>query len=551
MCPDLDRILRRQIGINKRMGAHKVEGIWKKCADDPEYYIFGGFCRSFDEKDRTNPIKTFPREKPLLRFLDHIHSGGVGDIAASSKSRQQMFSWVLAGYASHQAKFTPFSRIMYQGKKADDSNRFVYRNSFGHSRIGFIERALPLFLRSYGLKGTIGDLWYPNNSVISSLGKGTNQARSFSASLFIFDEAAFIEEFGDTYRGVLPMAKGDPNNPNSGGRIIAISSAQGGTEFAELIEKTGKFNYHEDDRTKIAKGTWEYTTTNGVRVLEIYYPAFPFKDPDTIEGQTWLHAAVKGYRGGMAGTDWRQEMEGDYRVQSGHRVWESFDTEIYPRVTFDPAAVEVQDHWPIYAGMDWGLVNPTVFTIHAMESLEKAYQIDEIYVAGKSPQDVAEILKGKWYFKHLRGIQGDPSIWRRLPRKDEPGMTSIGEMFAAEGVHIAKGRNDPGSDMVYLTLLQNNLWRDLDNPKWMISRKCINTINCYRNLRLAPNTGRKDHKDDPEKLLSKEVDPFDANKYFSLSIGFEMPEDLEAPPNSFDWWMARLEEQADIVSWMG
>lgn len=549
LCPELDHELRKRLGMNARMGSQKVERLWEKCKDDPEFYIFGGFIRTFDEKARK--IREFPTDKPLKKFINHIFSGGVGDVNATSKSRQQQFSWCLAAAASYEARFHPYARVLYQGKKGDDSEAFVFRNSFLHSRVGFIERALPLFLRSTGLKGTLGHLWYQGGAEIMALARGVDQARSWSASFYIFDEAAYIENFELTYGGVLPIIKGDPANPESGGRICIISTAEGSSDFAKIIEKTPDWNYHEDDRTPVGKGMWEYTTTDRVRVFECYYPAFAAKDPDTPEGQAWRNSAVVGMRGGFGGNMWQQEYEGNYRIVSGRRVWVDFDTSWVPHITYDPDIVDIGEHWPIYAGMDWGIVNPTVFTFHAFESLERAYQFDEIYVTDKTPHDIAKILKSKWYFPHIKAILGDPMIWRRTPKKDESSMTSVGEMFASEGIQIGKGRNDNGSDMVYLALLQNNLWANRENPKWMVSRRCVHTINSYRNLRLQPNTNRKDLKDDPEKILDKNVDPFDANKYCFLSIGYESPEDMAAPFGSFQYEWDRMEERMNVESWLG
>jgi hypothetical protein len=102
-------------------------------------------------------------------------------------------------------------------------------------------------MRSVGLKCTIGHLWY-ESSVIEAMPKGVVAARGTSASLYLFDEAAFQDDFKETYKAVLPMAKGNPSNPNSGGRIIMVTTARGGSDYAEIVEETPKFNYHEEAR---------------------------------------------------------------------------------------------------------------------------------------------------------------------------------------------------------------------------------------------------------------------------------------------------------------
>jgi len=237
LLPDEDRKLRRELGMNSRTSETKVAKIWERCSQDPEYYIFGGFVRTFDEKDRSSPRKPMLREKYLLTVLDHIHSNTQGDVAAISKSRQMLLSWLLAAYCSWEAKFHEQSRVMWQTKKAEDAQMVVYRNSWYHARIAFIERAMPRFMRSIGLKGTVGDLWYPNGSIISGIPEGPDQLRSFAASLVVMDEACFQPAFRDAFKAALPMAKGDPSTPGSGGRIVIITSAKGGTYYSELVEE--------------------------------------------------------------------------------------------------------------------------------------------------------------------------------------------------------------------------------------------------------------------------------------------------------------------------
>ncbi len=246
LCPDLDRKLRRELGMNTRLSSTKVAKVWERCRNDPEFYIFGGFVRTFDEKDRRNPRKEFPRKKYLYRMLDHIHSTETGDVCAISKSRQLTMSWLLGGYASWEARFHDHARVMYQSKKAEDAGAFIYQDSFLHSRIGFIERALPIFMRSQNLKGKIGKLIYDNGSSITAMPQGADMARSYAASLYLFDEAAFQKDFADTYKAVLPMAKGDPSMAESGGRIIMLTSAKGGSDYATIVEETKDFKYHEE-----------------------------------------------------------------------------------------------------------------------------------------------------------------------------------------------------------------------------------------------------------------------------------------------------------------
>ena len=234
LLPDLDADLRRQLGIRSNASEDSIAKIWERCATDPEFYIFGGFVRTFDEKD--HKYKPFPTTPYLKYTLNYIHQGGPGDICAIPKTRQMKLTWLIAAECSWEAKFHTAARVMWQSKKDQDACSIVYRNSWFHSRIGFIERALPPFMWSTGLKGTKGDLWYPNGSIISAIPQGPDMFRSYSPSLVVGDECCFQPEFEEAYGAMLPAIKGDPNVEGSGARAILISSARAGTFFGELIE---------------------------------------------------------------------------------------------------------------------------------------------------------------------------------------------------------------------------------------------------------------------------------------------------------------------------
>jgi hypothetical protein len=237
LLPDLDRKLAKRLGISHtRPDSTKVAKLWERLADDPEFYIFGGFVRTFDEHDTLNPRKPFPTTPYLKLMLRFMHEGEEGDVVAFVKSRQMKFTWLVAAYCSWTAKFHDQARVIWQSKKDQDACSVVYRNNWYHSRIGFIERAQPKWLWSMGLKGTKGDLWYPNGAVISAIPQGPDMLRSYSASLVVSDECAFQPEFEPAYAAALPMAKGNPAVAGSGGRIILLSTVRAGSFFVDLTE---------------------------------------------------------------------------------------------------------------------------------------------------------------------------------------------------------------------------------------------------------------------------------------------------------------------------
>lgn len=228
--PALDAELFKKLGFKGEPSSRQAKEIWDRCAQDPEFYIFGGFVRTSDEHDIKNPVKPFPDKEYLREILKFIRESASGDVCAISKSRQLLITWLLTAYATWEARFNSHRRVMIQSKKAEDAWKLTYRGSWFHSRCGFIERAMPHMLRSIGLKGTRGELAYPNGSEIWGIPQGAHMFRSYTASLVICDEACFQDAFEDAYTAALPMAKG-------GGKIILCSTAAAGTYYAHVVEE--------------------------------------------------------------------------------------------------------------------------------------------------------------------------------------------------------------------------------------------------------------------------------------------------------------------------
>jgi len=244
LMPDFDRQLladatnqRRRplspayIPVDEYRGKTIQQAIVEKCRNDPAYFIFGGFVRTFDPHDRENPYKPFP-DKPFLReALAFIHQPS--EVAAIAKSRQMMISWLLCAYAVWEAHFHPSRVCMIQSRVAEDAYEFVFFNDWRSSRCGFIEEALPpyLWVNDGGkyLQAMRGRLIYPWGSKIVAVPGGAHHFRSRVASFAVIDEACFFLDFGDSFKAALAMVKG-------GGKLRVVSSAKYGSYFGKLIE---------------------------------------------------------------------------------------------------------------------------------------------------------------------------------------------------------------------------------------------------------------------------------------------------------------------------
>jgi hypothetical protein len=291
------------------------------------------------------------------------------------------------------------------------------------------------------------------------------------------------------------------------------------------------------------RGIEQYTTRDGVRVLRLHYSADPDKDPDTEKGMRWFESQVKGYPGGQAGSKWQQEMEINFQIYGGRKVYPDWEERL-PHVAVDP--FKVPEEWPIYAGYDYGTSNPFAFTPIAFASTDLCFQIDEIVHTDLSVPQQAKMMMAKPYWGRVRGIVGDPSIWRRTQSGDEERLKSIGEMFEEEGVFIERGRNEAGVDMSYVALLDGYLWDSKTKPKFKIFSHCKETLKCYRNLRKKQHTTAHAiaNMDDPEGIVQKGIDAFDANKYVLLSRGFETPHAVVSMPGTWGWWEEQIEKKA-------
>ena len=226
---ELDAALWKRHGFSAR-GPNDTQAakIREQIAADPEFYIFGGFVRTFDETaapaDRVRP---FPDKPYLRRALQFLHDGYPDDsVAAAVKSRQLTWSWLAGAYGSWECRH-PHSRVIFQSKKAEDAWKFVYDGDWTHARVGFIEYAQPLQVRMTGLIGKRGELLYPGGSEFWGVPQGPHMFRSYTATLVICDEAAFQPEFREAFKAALPMAR----------RIVVISTAQGGSFFGDIVEQ--------------------------------------------------------------------------------------------------------------------------------------------------------------------------------------------------------------------------------------------------------------------------------------------------------------------------
>jgi hypothetical protein len=292
------------------------------------------------------------------------------------------------------------------------------------------------------------------------------------------------------------------------------------------------------------KGCSEYTTASGVSVLRLHYSADPARDPDTPDGLTWVQKQLKGYPGGMAGPKWQREMEINFSIRTSNKVFPNF-ADMQRWVACKPK--DIPPHWPIWCGYDYGYTNPFAFVAVAFEGQDQCYQIDEIYMRGKSVWEQAKLIRERPYFDRIQGIIADPSIWRR-DQQDGARMTSINELFGDHKIFMRKGDNYEKVDAAFIQLLSGSMWHDPGSPRFQIFDTCVNTLRELRNLHWKEWANAKSKINNPEyeKIYSRGVDAFDALKYVMLARWRGViPDSIGVLPGSFDWYMQQIVDVAD------
>ena len=146
------------------------------------------------------------------------------------KSRRLGLSWLALGYALWLAIFQPGSRVLMLCKRLDDAKEMVGRIRRVHERM-LTSPASQHLVKSLKVGRDATDRFDLGDSVFRALPATPAAARQETAALWLWDEAAFVDEGGAILQGALPTIEG-------GGKAAVISTGNGttgkGEEFAKL-----------------------------------------------------------------------------------------------------------------------------------------------------------------------------------------------------------------------------------------------------------------------------------------------------------------------------
>lgn len=299
-------------------------------------------------------------------------------------------------------------------------------------------------------------------------------------------------------------------------------------------------------------GLSERLTKSGIPVLRLHYSADPGKNPQTEAGAKWLTEALQGYPGGLASPRWRKEMEVDYGALGGTKLfpeWEQWSTN--GRLVIPPFA---PTGYRLYGSYDHGWRHPACYLVHGVGADGQICTLWECYGAQIPLSYLARLIKGEPVtLPDGRRFPGnpyagqevlkvaDPSIWAEDKPQSDNTNKSTAYLFGREGVHFIKGER--GGDTTVAEWLHGHWWKDPLNPLLRITTACPNLIR---------EIGLQRHKDfsaqvavnraQPEELVDKDNDAFDAWKYFLLRFPPAPRERVPATqPNTFGWWRAQAQ----------
>lgn len=186
--------------------------------------------------------------------------------------------------------------------------------------------------------------------------------------------------------------------------------------------------------------------------------------------------------------------------------------------TFNDHIVEpfkIPDSWERIGGADWGLRDPTVLLMAAIDpKTGSVYIYDEYYKAGLPVPQHAKSMKAmveKVPYGKLRGLVGDPSG----KRKNINDMRSIFDHYAEYGLWFKEGNN-----RIEAGISKVQAYFSLDKLK--IFSSCVNTIKEGMNYKYKPE----------ELDAKKNLDniPIDKDNHAMDSLRYlinELPDDAE------------------------
>lgn len=170
-----------------------------KCRSDPVYW-FNSWVWTYNPKNVGTktpaflPMDLFPRQEELVAwFYERMAMKNDGLL---EKSRDIGFTWVAGGVALHGWLFIPGFKATFGSRKAEYVDRIGDPDSI-FEKIRMIRRSLPQWMLPMGFSDSQHDRYMllenPHTNAIIRGESGDDMGRGGRSSIYLIDEAAFIE----------------------------------------------------------------------------------------------------------------------------------------------------------------------------------------------------------------------------------------------------------------------------------------------------------------------------------------------------------------------
>ena len=186
-----------------------------KCGKDPVYFT-NRYCKIAHPSKGLIPFTTYPFQDDCMREFKKNRFNIV------LKSRQLGLSTITASFALWMAIFQREKNILVIATKMQVAQNFV-------SKVKTMMKSLPAWLMIPTIVNQTKTLIsFSNGSTIKAIGTSEDAGRSEALSLLIVDEAAFIRNFGELWKGLYPTLA-------TGGSAIILSTPNGvGNQYHKL-----------------------------------------------------------------------------------------------------------------------------------------------------------------------------------------------------------------------------------------------------------------------------------------------------------------------------
>lgn len=185
------------------------------CGKDAKYFL-GNYCNIQHPTMGSIPFKTFDFQNDCL---DHFENHRFNIIL---KSRQMGISTITAGYSLWKTLFYENQNILVIATKLSVAQNFI-------KKVKYMLASMPAWLNITKIETeTKQELGFSNGSTIKAIPTSEDAGRSEAVSLLIVDEAAFVRNFDEIWKGIYPTL-------STGGNAIVLSTPNGvGGQYYDL-----------------------------------------------------------------------------------------------------------------------------------------------------------------------------------------------------------------------------------------------------------------------------------------------------------------------------